>query len=551
MRSIGTALSIGVTAPLAIIGRDALRLANEQEDAMALVRNGVETTGAAAGLAADNLFRIASGLQETSRFGDEDILRNVTTQLLTFTNIANDQFERSQQAILDVATVLDADLKSTAIQVGKALNDPVKGLSALSRSGITFSEEQTNVIKALAETGRVAEAQSLILDEIENQYGGSAAAAAETFAGQTVQLANAWGDVKEEFGAIIREFLPPLIDFLRNAVDFVRDLDPATKQWAVGLAAVSAAVGPLLIPLGFMVAGMAALSTPVLALVGTFTAIAAGIIVFRDEIRATIEFVRDFAKSMSEALSAIPEFLTRAEGLDGRGERRAGRDIGAAIGEGVAEGIRETTPLTRGAMRDLTKSVESEAKEQLGIQSPSTVFAEIGRNVVQGFSQGIVETGSLVGNSMSDILQGLDQQVTGLFEGVLLRGESFASALSGILDTIGGRLIDSAVTGLFGGLGIPGFASGTNYAPGGLALVGERGPELVNLPRGSQVVPNHRLGSMAGGAVIVQNVFNFTANGDESVKQIIHKEAPRIAEMTVAAVGERNRRDPGYLGRRG
>ena len=37
---------------------------------------------------------------------------------------------------------------------------------------------------------------------------------------------------------------------------------------------------------------------------------------------------------------------------------------------------------------------------------------------------------------------------------------------------------------------VPGFATGTAFAPGGLALVGERGPELVNLPRGSQVFPN-------------------------------------------------------------
>lgn len=41
--------------------------------------------------------------------------------------------------------------------------------------------------------------------------------------------------------------------------------------------------------------------------------------------------------------------------------------------------------------------------------------------------------------------------------------------------------------------GIPGFAGGTNNAPGGLALVGENGPELVNLPRGAQVIPNHQI----------------------------------------------------------
>jgi len=43
------------------------------------------------------------------------------------------------------------------------------------------------------------------------------------------------------------------------------------------------------------------------------------------------------------------------------------------------------------------------------------------------------------------------------------------------------------------------FAVGTNFAPGGMALVGERGPELVNLPRGSQVVPAAQTSAMLGG----------------------------------------------------
>jgi hypothetical protein len=47
-----------------------------------------------------------------------------------------------------------------------------------------------------------------------------------------------------------------------------------------------------------------------------------------------------------------------------------------------------------------------------------------------------------------------------------------------------------ALSGLKKFIGVPGFAGGTNFAPGGLAVVGERGPELVNLPRGSQVIPH-------------------------------------------------------------
>jgi len=72
----------------------------------------------------------------------------------------------------------------------------------------------------------------------------------------------------------------------------------------------------------------------------------------------------------------------------------------------------------------------------------------------------------------------------------------------GLLGFIGAAVGGGAVVGLFNKLvssiKVPGFALGTNYAPGGLALVGERGPELVNLPRGAQVTPNNKIGRLAG-----------------------------------------------------
>lgn len=81
----------------------------------------------------------------------------------------------------------------------------------------------------------------------------------------------------------------------------------------------------------------------------------------------------------------------------------------------------------------------------------------------------------------------------------------------------------------FGGFKIPRFATGTNFAPGGLALVGERGPELVNLPRGSQVIPNNRL-SMGGANVNVTVGGEFRMSRGEMVLFI--EEAMRYAGRT-------------------
>ena len=218
---------LGITAGIAGVKSfidSSIEAFREQEKAVAQVKAGIEATGGAAGLSLRQLKEEASALQRNTLFGDEEILKNATAQLLTFTNITGENFKRTQAAALDLATRLDGDLKSASIQLGKALNDPVANLSALSRSGIQFSTEQKEVIKTLTESGRLAEAQSIILDELNKQYGGSAEAAANADAGFT-QLANSFGDVKEIVGQVIVEGLRPLIRQLKEFFDTIDEGD--------------------------------------------------------------------------------------------------------------------------------------------------------------------------------------------------------------------------------------------------------------------------------------------------------------------------------------
>ena len=207
-KKLGKSMTMGLTAPIAALGFTAVKAFDQQAKAIAQVEAGLKSTGSTVGYTSKQLQQMASDLQTKTIFGDEEILKDATSQLLTFTNIAGDQFARTQSVALDLATRLDGDLKSASIQLGKALNDPIANLSALSRSGIQFSEDQKQVIKSLTESGRLAEAQTVILDELEKQYGGSVEAAAKAGTGGLKQLANSFGDLQEEFGKIIMEFLP-------------------------------------------------------------------------------------------------------------------------------------------------------------------------------------------------------------------------------------------------------------------------------------------------------------------------------------------------------
>jgi hypothetical protein len=217
-QNFGRNMTLGVTAPLAMMGVQAVKAFDQQAKAIAQVEAGLKSTAGQVGYTSQQLQQMASDLQQKTLFGDEVILKDATAQLLTFTNISGDQFARTQKAALDLATRLDGDLKGASIQLGKALNDPIANLSALSRSGIQFSADQKEVIKSLTETGRLAEAQTIILDELEKQYGGSAEAAAKAGMGPFKQLSNTLGDLSEEFGKLINDMIVPLVPHVQRLV---------------------------------------------------------------------------------------------------------------------------------------------------------------------------------------------------------------------------------------------------------------------------------------------------------------------------------------------
>ena len=277
LQGFGKSMSLYFTAPLTAAAGGAVHLADVQIRAEAKVQQAIKATGGAAKLNFEQLKKYASELQGKTVFGDEQILNESTAQLLTFTNIAGDNFKRVQQAALDVATVLDGDLKSTTIQLGKALNDPVKNLSALSRSGIQFSKDQVALIKSLAETNRLADAQTIILNELNRQYGGQAEAAAKVGLGSLRQLKNSLGDLGEEMGMILMPVVQKVVEWFQNLVTWLQNLSPATKTTIVVVGGIVAAIGPLSIGLGSILKMLPAIRMGFLALASPVGVIALAI----------------------------------------------------------------------------------------------------------------------------------------------------------------------------------------------------------------------------------------------------------------------------------
>lgn len=209
---------------------ETIELSRIQEKAVAQVAAGLASTGGAVGFTLDELKAKASAFQGQTLFGDEQILTDLTSVMLTFTSVTGKAFDGAQQAALDLSTRMGGDLKGAAVQLGKALNDPVRGVTALRKVGVSFTESQLDQIKVLTESGDLMSAQNIILDEMTHQFGGSAKAAAEADGG-IQQLSNAFGDAKEEIGKLLLEGLKPAITSLKN---FFSNLKPEDIKRFVG-----------------------------------------------------------------------------------------------------------------------------------------------------------------------------------------------------------------------------------------------------------------------------------------------------------------------------
>lgn len=211
----GAALVGGLTASVVA--------AAEAEKGVAQLEAVIQSTGGKAGVTAQAALDLASSLQKVTTFEDDTVL-SAENMLLTFTNIHSEVFPQATETALNLAQAMGGDVKGASIQLGKALNDPITGITALTRVGVTFTEQQKAQIKAMQESGDLMGAQKIVLAELATEFGGAARAAGNTFAGQLAILKNSLGDIMEEVGGRILPVITPLVSRFK---DFAIDALPA------------------------------------------------------------------------------------------------------------------------------------------------------------------------------------------------------------------------------------------------------------------------------------------------------------------------------------
>lgn len=253
----GKVAAIAVTAvSAAVVGfaAESVKAFEEEQKVTAQTAAVIKSTGDASGVTAQQVHDLAVSLQNQTAFSD-DAVQSGENMLLTFTSIGKDIFPQATSTILDMSTALGQDLQSSAIQLGKALNDPINGVTALRRVGVQFTDSQKEQIKTLVDSGKTMDAQKLILQELQREFGGSAKAAGDTFAGQMERAKNQLDEFKKSTGEFIVEGLTPVIKGFLDWVDSMGGVEGIAKkvhEWTDGLATsinnVAAPIANYLLP---------------------------------------------------------------------------------------------------------------------------------------------------------------------------------------------------------------------------------------------------------------------------------------------------------------
>lgn len=442
----------GAITALYSIGRGAGLAAREYTEAAkagAATAAVIKSTGGAARVSRAHVEGLAESISNKTGIDDETIQAG-QNMLLTFKNIRNEAgrgnkiFDESTRTLVDLSVAMGKDPKKSAIQLGKALNDPVKGITALTKVGVTFTDSEKARIETLVKSGKRMQAQKMILRELNSEFGGQAAAQAQPME----KLKTSFNNIAESIGKLAAPFVTKGINWVLKFIGQIK----SGQGFGGGVA----------------------------------------------------KLFKDLLNAMKPAAPFVKNVLWPAFKL-----------MAVLWGVQLFAAMKVVTLAMRGIGLALGW-IGSHLNLGPAVQGLINWFKKIpgGLNAALNWAKGAV-------NSFIGFFGGLPGRLAGIFSGMwdgLVSGFAWAinQVIAGInalpkiklpgIGTIGIPHINPWVPG--GGKGgIPAnkLASGGILRQPGMAMVGERGPELLSLPTAARVDPLPRRGALApvlGGGVI-------------------------------------------------
>lgn len=550
----GAAVSLGISAPLTAAANKSVKAFDVQIQAEKRLEAALISAGEFSQAALQDFKDFASGLQAVTTVGDESTLKML--QLAKSMGLSNEQAKSASKNAISLAKAMGINEQSA-----------IRYTAALEQGDSTMLNRYLPTLRQIEDdTERAAKAQELL-----GQMFSAATSEAQTGLGPLTQLGNTFGDLQEEIGAIVLEYMQPFIKGLKNLVDAFKNSSKETKTFITQVILIGSIAGPAIVTLGIAIKGLAlaftALTSPITLVIGAITLLAAGFTYaaanwdafkerFSDIIwwkNSILDMAAFFAANMpligagkvmagnllamkTPIEDAKTEFLSLSDTAKKVFNEITGLDFDKVFSidftpkveetniEDSVKGVRPSVPVTVGEttiidldldtlsteLNTMVSSFPTPEAMQLPFISAAqaaTLLTDITNIFTNSFGQGMANV-IVQGEKLIDTLKNI---------GKLLASAAIQKAISVLLTGgLGG-------TGFFGsGGGIFGAVLGklTGKAVGGPVfsntpyIVGERGPELFMPNRSGSIIPNGQLmgGAMQGGAS------NINLNGEFRIK---------------------------------
>lgn len=526
------------------IFKHAIENAETAEQGMKLTEARIKSTGGAANVTAGDISKLGASLSDMSGVTGGTI-RTGENMLLTFKGIrneagkGNDIFNQTSKAILDVSQSMtkgkstSQSMQATAKQLGKALNDPIANLGSLTRLGVSFTKQQKDQIKAMAENGDKLGAQRMILAQVNKAYAGSAAAMATPMDQLKARLTRLSTTIGLQLLPVVEKFteiLIKVVTFMQNNASWLNPLLAGLaailvlwKAWNVALEITNALIAASTI--GLIVIALAALAA---GLIYAYTHSET----FRKIVKGALDAVSDAAKAVFNWLKKnwplLLGILTGPMGL-------AAVEI-IKHWDSIKNGIKAAyTWLIKNVFTPIgnffTKTIPNAAKT-------------LAKGVVKcwdDMKNGLKTDAKWITDKMGDVVsffKGLPKKITnatkGMFDGIK---NAFRSAINFIIRGWNNLKFTIGKISVLGKTVFPGVTVNTPNIPqlahggisgGGLAMVGENGPEYVQLPHGSHVRTNADSRGMANVGAGGHFTISFEKSGDTAIDALMDQMKNRV-----------------------
>lgn len=536
---------------------------------------GIKSTGNAANLSVKSLDDLAESVAGYSGQAVDSIGK--TEQVLqTFQNIKNvgpnKIFDQATEAAANMAAKMGGDASSMALKLGRALNDPILGMSSLTRQGVTFTDQQKDQVKAMVASGNIMGAQKVILDELSVKYGGAAQAAGQTLPGALARAKVGFGELsKAAFSAIVPVLLPAvnaIASAMVKATPFVEKFaELFGSKLSAGLNAVKGPLGTLraafapvldaigaafkalwpsiqkLLPIAIQLATTFSPFQIVLKAIGPIlptlvsavgklaVALGGALMKVMTQIMPIITKVASIlGGTLAKVILTLVPIITKLVGVLGpilTVVLKAVAPLITMLAKVASQLLVALMPLLKPILALITPLLQLIGPILSPLIKLVTLLIGVALKpllqsfqllipIITGVVKAITDVLVPVVKTITAVLKGLTDFVTGVFTGnwkkawngilEIFRGvfqgqlEIAQGLVNGIVDLINGVIKGVNNVGSAVGIKIalvphwtgslPGLADGGTVIAGGSVLVGERGPEVLDLPAGAKVTSN-------------------------------------------------------------